>query len=92
MEKLELRKHKKIVKIIQSTLQKYEFFFKLTGVTGFYFDIRGKLGVSGNAKKRHYAFSVGLISSTQKSLKLKFCQTTIRTDTGVMGVNFLISY
>jgi ribosomal protein S3 len=64
---------------------------KAINVRGFFFDIRGKVGVTGNAKKRHFFFKEGKSSFTEKRLKLSYYQDLVRTKTGVLGVTLAIS-
>jgi hypothetical protein len=51
--------------------------FKTLKVKGFFFDIRGKVGVSGNAKKRHHSFSLGKITTTSQNLGAYFQQMNV---------------
>ena len=91
MEKIHFRKHKKIVKLIASTLKKNKkLYFDWTNSLGFAFDIRGKLGVTGNSKKRHYAFTIGKVSLTTKKYPLHYYFNTVRTDTGVLGLSYFL--
>lgn len=92
MEKLPIHKHKKLSKLLKETLYKYPFFAKNADIAGFSFDIRGKLGVSGNAKKRHFFFYYGVISNTSKNHGMVMYQTTVRTYTGVLGVTMYLTY
>jgi len=69
LEKSHFKKHKKILLIIFGILKNNPLIFKVTPIKGFSFDIRGKVGVSGNAKKRHVFFSFGKISTTSQNLK-----------------------
>jgi hypothetical protein len=88
-----LRNHKKFLRVLKLLLLRYyNFFFKNTGVLGFFFDVRGKLGVSGNAKKRHLSIFSGLYSSTNKSLKINLLQSTVKTSTGLLGVTFCLFF
>lgn len=80
------KKHKKILSILFDILRKNRALFTLTPVKGFSFDIRGKVGVSGNAKKRHVFFSYGKISTTSQNLKSVFQQIEVWTPTGQMGI------
>lgn len=61
-------------------------------VKGFIFDIRGKVGVTGDAKKRHTLISWGQSSFSQKKLKLALKQGLVYTRTGVMGVTIIIFF
>ena len=93
MEKMRLNGHKKFLILLKLVLQQYyNYFFCKLDVLGVFFDIRGKIGVSGNAKKRNKKISIGSNSSTKKSLKINFQQSIIRTDTGVLGVSFYIYF
>jgi len=92
MEKLHISKHKKMCRAIKNTLKNYPVFLKSTGVKGFSLDIRGKLGVAGNAKKRHYHFYEGSLEFTTKNHGLMMYQTTVRTHTGVLGVTLYLSF
>lgn len=67
-ENSHFKQHKKILSIFFDILRKNKTLFTLLNVKGFYFDIRGKVGVSGNAKKRHSCFSLGKITTTSQNL------------------------
>ena len=93
MEKMRLNGHKKFLILLKLVLQQYyNYFFSKLDVLGVFFDIRGKIGVSGNAKKRHKKISIGSNSSTKKILKINYKQSIIRTSTGVLGVSFYIYF
>lgn len=92
MEKIHLKKHKRFLRILHILLRNNLQFFDLVEANGFMMDVRGKLSLTGNAKKRHYAFTVGSIGPTTKNHDLSFSQTTIRTTTGVLGVSMSLSY
>ena len=70
-------------------LPKFKDFFL---VKGFVFDIRGKVGVTGDAKKRHTLISWGQSSFSEKNLKLSLKQGLVYTRTGVMGVTVIIIF
>ena len=61
-------------------------------IKGFVFDIRGKVGVTGDAKKRHTLISWGQSSFSEKNLKLSLKQGLVYTRTGVMGVTVIIVF
>jgi hypothetical protein len=93
MEKINLKNHKKFLNLLKLVLTRYyNFFFLNSNVLGIFFDIRGKLGVTGNAKKRHMKITTGTYSSTKKKNKISFSQSVIRTSTGVLGVTFCIFF
>ena len=93
MDILFFKKHKKMVHLLYSFLKKYHtFFFKKTKTLGVFFSIRGKIGVSGNSKKRHIYLSYGRHSSSNKKLRINNSTSQVKTKTGVMGLNFSIFF
>ena len=77
IEASHFKKHKKILSIVFDIIKKNKIILLLTGVKGFSFDIRGKVGVAGNAKKRHVFFSLGKISTTSQNLSSQWQQISI---------------
>lgn len=65
---------------------------KLKQIKGFVFDIRGKVGVTGDAKKRHTLISWGQSSFSRKDLKMSLKQGLVYTRTGVMGVTVIMLF
>jgi hypothetical protein len=90
IESSHFKKHKKILSIIFDIIKKNKIILVLTEVKGFSFDIRGKVGVAGNAKKRHVYFALGKISTTSQNLKSQWQQISVWTQTGQMGITCLI--
>lgn len=92
-QSISLRNHKKFLRVLKLLLVRYyNFFFRNTNVLGFFFDIRGKVGVAGNAKKRHVSIFSGLYSSTNKNLKINSVQSNVKTTTGLLGVTFCLFF
>ena len=91
MEKIHLKKHKKMLKIIHNLLKNNIIILSCLNIKGFNIDVRGKLGTTGNSKKKHYAFTIGSLGFTTKNHNLMMSQTTIRTSTGVLGVTSFLS-
>jgi hypothetical protein len=91
-EKNHFKKHKKILSILFDVIKKNKTLFYENGVKGFFFDIRGKVGVSGNAKKRHLSFSLGKINTTSQNIRSYWQQINVWTPTGQMGITCYILY
>jgi hypothetical protein len=90
---MEIRKHRKFIKIFKMLFSKYKsFFLRLNKVKGVKLDIRGKLGVKGNAKKRHLSFNVNTTSFSKKKNRLDYRQGLVYTETGVLGVTLILTY
>jgi hypothetical protein len=93
MERIQFRNHKKFLTVFKFILTTYsEFFIYSNGVGGFFFDIRGKVGVAGNAKKRHFSFNEGKFSKTTKLSKFDYQQQIVRTFTGALGVTMIMYF
>lgn len=94
MNRIYFKKQKKFLYFLKLILTRSfcPSYFNTLKFKGFVFDIRGKVGVSGNAKKRHVFINWGLSSYTKKDLRLKLSQGLVNTHTGVMGVTFIITY
>ena len=63
-----------------------------TGHLGVSMVIRGKVSVTGNAKKRTVRLGVGPRSRSSKSLRVSFAQRQVNTPTGVLGLKCFIFY
>lgn len=65
---------------------------KISSIKGFFFDIRGKVGVTGDSKKRHVQILWGKSSYTTKNIRFSLKQGLVHTKTGVMGVTAVITF
>lgn len=93
MEFTSFRVHKKFLTFFQNFINKYcKIFIEVLKIKGFFFDIRGKVGVTGNSKKRHFFFKFGKLNRSTKIKKMNFKQSVVRTPSGAMGLTFLINY
>jgi ribosomal protein S3 len=93
MERIAYKNHKKFLSTLKFIIRKYSHtLIYNNNVKGFFFDIRGKVGVAGNAKKRHFSFNEGQYSKTTKNSKFDYQHTIIRTFTGALGVTFILYY
>ena len=62
-------------------------------MNGVWFEIKGKIGVKGSAKKRKLRYrSGGGIPNSKKDLKLSRTPFLLHTDTGVLGCQLKLSY
>ena len=92
LENAHFKKHKKMLSILFDILRKNQDIFSQLGLKGFFFDIRGKVGVSGNAKKRHLTFSLGKITTTSQNIRSYWQQIHVWTPTGQMGITCYLLY
>jgi hypothetical protein len=71
LEKLSIKSHKKVFLGLKKLLKDvFVPLFSLLGVYGLFFNVKGKIGVSGNAKKRRYYFYYGKHSITTRKIKI----------------------
>ncbi len=93
LEKLSIKSHKKVFLGLKKLLKDVFYpLFSFFGVSGLFFNIKGKIGVSGNAKKRRYYFYFSKHSITNRKVKVDIKYTPIWTFTGSLGFTFLIFY
>lgn len=93
LERLGVKSHKKAFLGLKKLLK--DFFkpmFGFFGVLGLFFNIKGKIGVSGNAKKRRYYFYYGKHSITNRTVRVDIKHTPVWTFTGSLGFTFLIFF
>lgn len=93
LENLNIKLHKKIFLGFRKLLKDlFKPIFLFLGVSGIFFNVKGKIGVSGSAKKRRYYFYFGQHSITSRNLKMDLKFSPIWTFTGTMGLTFLIFF
>ena len=91
--RLHFRQHKKFVSVIKYLINSlFDFFITSNKIRGFFYDLRGKVGVRGNSRKRHVFISVGKKTRTTKKYRYCYDFRIIRTDTGCMGMHTLMVY
>ena len=89
VELLFFKFHKNIPYLINIIFKNFhKRLFSQTSTKGVFFSLRGKISVTGDAKKRHTYVKYGKHSSSTKNLRLSLSKSQIKTKTGVMGVTF----
>lgn len=93
MERIPFKRHKKLLSVFKFIIVNYsDVLLFNNNVKGYFFDIRGKVGVSGNAKKRHFSFYSGKYSKTTKNSKFDYQHNIVKTFTGALGVTMVMYY
>lgn len=75
--------------IINDIFESYRDVFK---IKGFYFKIKGKIGVTSNAKKKTVKFIIGSSNKSKKSQKMDFQQGVVKSLSGSLGVSMILTY
>jgi len=93
IEAISPKKHKFMIHIFYILLKKFHrYIFFSSNVKGVFFYISGKIGVSGDSKKRNIFFNFGKHSGSKKNLRINSIKSKIKTFTGVLGVTFNIYF
>lgn len=84
--KTHLKKHKKIFFIIRTFFRVWFYWAKkYQNVKGFSLFFKGKLGRKGSVRKLKFFSKQGLVSFTNKQLRVNYENYTVWTHTGVIG-------
>jgi hypothetical protein len=93
LSRLPHMRHKRFLVLLGVYLHRvHPLLRRYLGLVGIFIDVRGKLGVSGNAKKRHHSLSLGKLSLSRKTLRISFVQSEVRTLTGALGLTCMLTY
>ena len=93
LENVNLKLHKRIFLGLKKLIKDlFKPIFNYMGLYGLFFNIKGKIGVSGSAKKRRYFFYFGKHSLTNRTLKMDSKNTAVWTPTGALGFTFLVFF
>lgn len=93
MYRIGFLKHKKLISALKHIISiNSDFFLYKNTVRGFFFDIRGKVGVTGNAMSRHMYFYVGDFTRTSKKYKFDYQFDIVKTHTGSLGITMYLTY
>jgi hypothetical protein len=78
------------LKIILKSLS--PIFYSRFKCLGLFIRVKGKIGVGGNSKKRKFVYKLGSFSFTKKNQKLAYSKDSIRTYSGVLGMEIYLTY
>ena len=93
IERLNLKLHKKVFLGLRKLIKDlFKPLFNFLGLSGVFFNIKGKIGVSGSSKKRRYFFHFGKHSITNRTLKVDIKSLPLWTPTGTLGFSFLVFF
>ena len=93
IERLNLKLHKKVFLGLRKLIKDlFKPLFSFLGLSGVFFNIKGKIGVSGSSKKRRYFFHFGKHSITKRTLKVDIKSIPLWTPTGTLGFSFLVFF
>ena len=75
--------------VINDIFESYKNTFQIKGL---FFIIKGKVGVTSNAKKKTIKFVVGSLNKSSKSQKIDFQQNVVKSLSGSLGVSVILTY
>lgn len=73
-------------------IENFSNFFNIFNIKGFYFCVKGKIGLSGNAKKKKIFFKKGLLKVSSKNFKIDNQRFFVKTNCGSLGINIILTY
>lgn len=92
-EKMHFKLHKRLFYVLKILISKYfMLYFKYFGCLGFCLRVQGKIGLGGSSKTRSFWIKSGQFSLTKKNLRISYSSGHIRTYSGVLGVELILSY
>ena len=93
ISKIYYRKHFKVLNFINLILNTYFKFFKnYYQIKGIQYIAKGKINMKGSVRKRKIIYQVGKVSYTDLSIRNSSNFAIARTDTGAIGIFFLIAF
>lgn len=86
-------KHKNFLTFFKMVINDiFESYKNTAKIKGFYFIIKGKVGVTSNAKKKTIKFVIGSLNKSTKSQKIDFQQSVVKSISGSLGVSMILTY
>ena len=93
MEKINPRLHRKFISYLKVFLgHLYRTQSNHLQFLGFKLVVKGKISVTGNAKKRTQRINYGICSLTTKIYKISYARGVVHTRTGVLGLKCFLFY
>lgn len=93
MTKLHSRNQKPFLEFVNFFILNYIYVNKsFLKFNGFYLSVKGKLGTSGNAKKKFFFIKAGNIGLSNNFSKIEYKQGVIKTDNGSIGITTILSF
>lgn len=93
ISKINFKKHFKVLNFVNLILNTYFSFFKNHyNIKGLQYVVKGKINSKGSVRKRKVRFQLGKVSYTSLDIRNSNNFGIARTDTGAIGIFFLISF
>ena len=93
LNSLNLINHKKFFNVFHDIInENFELLSNNLNINGFYFCVKGKIGLSGNAKKKKFFFKNGFLKISSKNSKLEVQKLEVKTNCGSLGINIILAY
>jgi hypothetical protein len=70
----------------------FESYRDVFQIRGFYYTLKGKVGVTSNAKKKNVKFKIGSANKSKKSQKMDFQQGVVKSLSGSVGISMILTY
>lgn len=93
MYRIDFLNQRKLISALKQIIRRnFVFFLQNNNIIGFFFNVRGKIGVTGNAMSRNIFFCYGDFSKTTKKHKSDYQYEIVKTNTGALGVTMYMTF
>ena len=86
------KNHRKILVMLRYLLKLSTQLFFFFNILGILFRAKGKIGLGGNSKKKKIKLIFNKLKLNNKNIKLCYSNNRARTDSGVLGLNYILTY
>lgn len=93
MEELYYKNHKKFLMFFKNTLFfLFKYLKSFLKINGLKFNLKGKIALGGNSKKKNFKMNLGLCSLTKKHNYINYNKDFIKTVSGTLGFSIFIFF
>ena len=93
LAQINIKNHKKFLNLFMSVIKNNaDDYQNLLRIEGFFFKIKGKIALTGNAKKKQMKFRFGRLLTSNKKNKIISEKNISKTDYGVLGFTMILTY
>lgn len=84
--------HRKVIVLLRYLFKYFTVLFSFFNILGVLLKIKGKIGLGGNSKKKRLKLIFNKLKLNNKKIKLCLSNAHARTDSGSLGISYLLTY
>jgi ribosomal protein S3 len=90
---VKLKFHKKLIYNLKRLIEENSgYYMHSLGINGFFVKFKGKISITGNAKKKSSVIRFGSIDLSTKKEKFEYEEDIIITKVGILGYKMFLSF